>query len=127
MMPIQPMADGAQPVFNRANLLQHCMEDQSLAHNLLELYLTDLTLRATALRAAFEQGDLATVQQMAHAIRGASLTVGAESIAALTQDIESACRRHDRSGIAGVLPELERRLAATREAMQRMLGETPPR
>jgi len=127
MTPIHPLADGAQPVFNRANLLRHCMEDESLAHNLLELYLTDLTPRATALRAACELGDLAAVQQVAHAIRGASLTVGAESIAALTQDIESACRRSDRPGILGVLPELERRLAATREAIQRMLGEAIPR
>lgn len=127
MTPNPSLADDAQPVFNRANLFRHCMEDQSLAHNLLELYLTDLTPRATALRGAFESGDLAAVQQVAHAIRGASLTVGAESMAILTQDIESACRRGDRSGVAGVLPELEQRLAATREAMQRMLGETTPR
>ena len=110
-------------VFNRASLLRQCMEERALAHNLLELYLTDLTPRATALRAALALGDRAAVQQVAHAIRGASLTVGAVGMARLTQDLENAGRRGTLPKAADVLPELEQLLVATRAAMERMLNE----
>ncbi len=113
-------------VFDRSLLLRHCMEDLALAHNLLELYLTDLTPRAIALHAALSAGDRAALQQVAHAIRGSSLTVGALGLAALTQDIESACRQGELPGVAGVWPEWERTLTATRDAMQRMQGEPHP-
>ena len=113
-------------VFDRSLLLRNCMEDLALAHNLLELYLTDLTPRAIALRAALLAGDRVTLQQVTHALRGASLTVGALGLAALTQDIESACRRGELPESAGVWPELERALTATREAMQRMQGGSEP-
>ena len=111
-------------VFNRAALLRQCMDDRPLAHNLLELYLTDLTPRATALRAALDLGDRAAVQQVAHAIRGASLTVGAVGMARLTQDLESAGRRGNLPKLGDVQPELEQLLMATRAAMERMLNET---
>ena len=117
--------DGA--IFNRAALLRNCMEERSLAHNLLELYLADLPPRAAALRTALNSGNYEAVRQVAHAIRGASLSVGAQGMAKLAQDIENACRRGDLARTASVLPELERLMAATREQIQCMLGEEPPR
>ena len=117
-------ARGAAVVFDRRLLLRNCMEDLALAHNLLDLYLTDLTPRAIALRTALAAGDRAALQQVAHAIRGASLTVGAQSLAAVTQAIEEACRQGELPESAGVWLELERTLPATREALQQMQRET---
>ena len=125
-MTINPTAlDRETPFFDRVILLRHCMEDRPLAHNLLELYLGDLAPRALALRAAVQAGDPNAVQQVAHAIRGASLTVGAQGVAHLTQDIESACRRGDLAWTTSVLAELEELMMATRTAMQRMMSEEP--
>jgi HPt (histidine-containing phosphotransfer) domain-containing protein len=115
----------AAPVFDRAALFRQCMEDRALAHNLLELYLADLTPRMTALRAAWHTGDRNAVQQVAHAIRGASLTVGALGMAQLTQDIESACRRGDFSWPAQALEAVERCMMATRSEMQCILKQEP--
>jgi len=110
-------------VFDRATLLRHCMEDRSLAHNLLELYLGDLTPRAVVMRTAVQAGDSKAIQQVAHAIRGASLTVGARGVAQMTLAIESACRRGDLAWTVNVLAELEQIMAMTRTAMERMINE----
>jgi HPt (histidine-containing phosphotransfer) domain-containing protein len=116
-----PNPVAAEAIFAADILLSHTAGHLILAHRLLNLYLADLPVRATALIAVMRAGDSAAVRQQAHTLKGASLTVGATGLAQLTQALEHAPELSTPSG----LPELEKMFEATQAAMQVWMKTTP--
>ena len=120
------VSESKDAIFDPAGLLGHALDNRALARKLLDVYMLDLPVRGAALRAAVLAGNTELMRQQAHALKGASLVVGAEQLARLTQGFEDACRQNPAGCVLAVLPELEKLVMATREQMQAWMSEAPP-
>jgi HPt (histidine-containing phosphotransfer) domain-containing protein len=77
------------------------------------------------LRTALNQGDLATARRHAHSMKGSSLTLGAEAIAASLEELESLLGEDSGSGWPALLLQVEQRLEALAEALARLPANEP--
>lgn len=66
---------------------------EDVLRDLLHTYETDLRARLVTLRDALERGDHAYAAETAHALKGASLTIGAARMARLLRESEDGLRR----------------------------------
>ncbi len=109
-------------VFDRTVMLEPLMDDKELIGNIFREFLEDIPRRIAVLRQALEDGDVTTGERQAHAIKGASATVGGMALRALAADIE-------KEGRAGNLEDMktqaERLDAALAELKQAITEEFP--
>ena len=80
----------------------------SFLAQLLETFAADTAQHLAALRSAIAAGETEMLLREAHALRGASLTIGAKSMAALCQHLESLGKARSVEGAAEVLARLQR-------------------
>ncbi len=85
--------DAELHVLNRAAFLERLMGDEKIADSILHEFIVDLPDRIAALQEAIVAGDLATVTRLGHSLKGIAANVGAETLAALAEQIENAA--HD--------------------------------
>jgi HPt (histidine-containing phosphotransfer) domain-containing protein len=93
--------------------------DLACERELLETFLNDVGTGLDAIQAAFDQSDAVRIAAEAHALLGASHTVGALSLAEMCRDLEQAARAKP--------PTVDRRVLADfhgeHESLLRALGE----
>lgn len=82
-----------------------------------ELFVEQLELRMTALHTAVNNGELEVVQQAAHTLQGSCANVGAERMARLCKELQTAARTNDQAGVA----EVAARLGAEAERVKQAL------
>jgi HPt (histidine-containing phosphotransfer) domain-containing protein len=92
---------------------------------LVQLFLGDSQRRIGRLREAFERGDAAEVQRLAHAQKGSSETIGARELGALAAELDSLGRLGTLDGGAAVLGRLETAFADARQALERYCEPEP--
>ena len=83
---------------------------------LIDIYLEDIPHDLQAVRTAVATGDARGLEQAAHAIKGSSLNLGANPLAALVGDMERLARAGSMERAAALVPALEAeydRVAAT--------------
>ena len=80
--------------------LAHDMDDDTIADELVTIYLGELPARRQALGAALDADDADAMRAAAHALRAASATVGAVGLAELCRAIESAAAQQDTAAAA---------------------------
>jgi HPt (histidine-containing phosphotransfer) domain-containing protein len=63
------------------------------------------------MRAALQQGDMELAQRLAHTLKGVAGTIGADKLAVLARQLESAIKLQDAALYAGCLQELDDEMA----------------
>ncbi|MDE2433370.1 MAG: response regulator [Burkholderiales bacterium] len=90
---------------------------------LVSFYLEDATAKLAALKALIEAWPSAhEVMQMAHALKGPSLAMGARDFAGVLGDIEAAARQEDRSRVQAEAQQLDEQFARARNILEELAG-----
>jgi len=79
-------------VFDRIGFLGRLMGDAEIAGAVIEVFLDDIPKQIASLKAALDAGDMETIGNVAHTIKGAAANVGGEALRELASQIEEACR-----------------------------------
>jgi CheY-like chemotaxis protein len=105
-----------RPVFDRAALLERLMHDEDKAQVVIEGFLDEVPRQIEALRRYVEAWDAPGAQRQAHALKGASATVGGEALRALACQLEQACAAGQLDSVAARMDELDREVLRLAEA-----------
>lgn len=92
---------------------------QNILAKLARTFLADLPARLAALESAIEQGDLKTFASEAHALRGASGTIGARQFANLCASAEDLARSGNATGTRTSISNLVRYARSLPEVLKR--------
>jgi PAS domain S-box-containing protein len=117
-----PSASAAEPsllTFDADALMSRLMDDRPLALAVLKGFFQDVPTQFLRLRERLDQEDKAGVRLQAHALKGASATVGALSLASHVQEMETAAAGGDLARCRALLPRLMRECQRFREAVER--------
>ncbi len=106
-------------VFDEAALMQRLMGDANLACTVLGTFLEDMPRQLVALASHLDAGDPAAARRVAHSIKGAAATAGAEALRITAGEMEQAAKAGDLPAVSAGVPELERQFQAVRVAMGR--------
>jgi two-component system sensor histidine kinase/response regulator len=118
--PLDPVAAGPPAdVIDREVLGRLCAELGDAGRgprfaDLLDRFLQDAAQRLAGMAGAVSDRDATTVEQQAHALKGAAATFGAVRLARLSAEMEGAAR--DLATARALLPQLEAALADSRTA-----------
>jgi CheY-like chemotaxis protein len=81
-------------VFDEAGFIYRLSGDTGIAEELLSLFQIDIPQQLGALKQAIERGDVATIEQLAHRIKGASANVSAYRLQNAALALEHYVRNH---------------------------------
>ena len=90
---------------------------------LMENFLVHLDLQLQTLQQAVEQGDAAVIEKVAHALRGASATLGLPRLPDSLGDLIRLVRRGEVHRVGALLVAVEEDAARERELLRRLLTE----
>ena len=93
--------------------------DAEFEREVLEEFLSSAPLDLGKLTAAVAAGDAAACSAAAHALKGASATIGAKGFAAVALELEHAGKQGDMTGAPAALSRLESEYAG----LERLLRE----
>ena len=96
--------------------LARMREDRAFYAMLLVAFIKDAARQIEAMEAALAAGNLESVGLMAHSLKGAGATVGAEAFRAQALALEQAAKSGRADACAGLLPLLRRELDSVRLA-----------
>jgi PAS domain S-box-containing protein len=91
--------------------------DSAMLSNISSLYFAQVAGEMAVLGIALDTGDLGTVGEVAHKLKGSSYTLGATHVAAVLAEIEAAAKGGDIGDGAELLVRLRRGLADTQSAL----------
>jgi PAS domain S-box-containing protein len=92
--------------------------DYDILQESLAIFVEQAPRRFKQLQASVAKNDCAAIKNEAHALKGATLTIGAEALSALLVQIEDAARKND-------LESCRQLLALARDALHSLLVEVP--
>ena len=105
------------PVFDRAGLMERLLEDQELVEFMVKGFLEDLPGKLEALKEAVRAREGGQVERLAHNLKGAAATVGAEALRRAAFALEEAVQGKGGGDLLKVLGELEKEIHLVREAL----------
>ncbi|HEY0683111.1 MAG TPA: Hpt domain-containing protein [Steroidobacter sp.] len=111
------------PVLDREHLFQLTEGDMEFEHELLATFRASVQLILPRLRAAVSSGDSTRIMREAHALKGASLNVGATAMGRCAGAIEEALRAGDMALAAESTRELDSEEAALWAELDRLRAE----
>jgi len=97
-------------LFDESVLLNVLDGDRESAAEIAAGFLDDLPIQLCGLREAVVAGDAVPVRQRAHALKGASASVGAEALRQLAAGLEQRAASGDLEGAPSVVVEIEQQL-----------------
>lgn len=120
---VSPAATGGNPcaaaaVFDRNAFLDRIMEDEELAHRIIETFLAEVPTQIGELGASVAAGDCGLAQGLAHRIKGVAANLGAESLREVASEMEKAGKDGDREALTRRLPELRECFARLRVVLE---------
>ena len=89
------------------------------AHTFLEA----VPITLGGLQTAVRQGDAAGIATAAHALKGASLNVGAEAMASVSKELEELGRSRTSQGAAALTARLDELYVAVKDALEERLKQ----
>ncbi len=114
-----PPSDSHEPcVFDRAALLDRVMNDEPLMLEVVELFLVDALKQVCALKEALASNAAESAERLAHSIKGAAGTVGADAIRLAAIDIEQTIRAGDLTAASSRVSQLERHFERLRQTVR---------
>ncbi|MGE5466175.1 MAG: response regulator [Ignavibacteria bacterium] len=93
---------------------------------LLKEFLAESGARVDLISVAAESGDFAKIIAVAHKLKGAAAGVGAKELARIAYRLKLAAFDSNAGAVNGLVPELDRVLSATREALRPMTEDANP-
>ncbi|MDK2956812.1 MAG: hypothetical protein PWQ57_2308 [Desulfovibrionales bacterium] len=118
--------DPRRPLLDVYMALERLDNDQNFLFEMFVLYLEDAPVRIQELRAAHQEGRLREAGDLAHSLKGISLSVGAARLAELAYCLERFGRGGDLKSFECRLDELEPTYEATAEAIRRKMEQVAP-
>jgi PAS domain S-box-containing protein len=115
--PPAPAAPVPVDVLDMAQALNRVGGDRGLLNELAAMFLNDCPAQQAELRAAVERGDGPVVQRLAHTIKGAVGTFGAQGASEAARALETMARQGDMSQATAATAALDRELARLRTAL----------
>jgi HPt (histidine-containing phosphotransfer) domain-containing protein len=99
-------------------MLQEILEDGFAG--LLETFIADSEAKIASLRSGLEDGDADLVRRSAHSLKGSSSNLGANTMVALSQQIEDQARDDNLSGLETLVEQLDAEFQVVSRLMQEM-------
>jgi DNA-binding response OmpR family regulator len=112
--------------FDGLALVERCLLDLELARAVAQTFLESLAEEREATRAALEVGDTALSIRCLHALRGASLTIGAAGLSLEAERLETLALSGDLRAVRAHLPALFATCDATATDVRAWLARIPP-
>jgi len=109
-MPTTPLLDTAQ-------LLERLEDDKELLEEIFTVFIGEAPERRTKIKAALQGMDMDRMVQLAHSLKGASGTLGAEPLRQASSALETAARAKDAGAVAANAVRVLDLLARTVEFM----------
>jgi len=94
------------------------MNDENLAQMIIACFLQDIPLQIQSLKKHLEAGNAESIERQAHTIKGASATVGGESLRETAAKIEKSGSTGDLAGAQSYMGELELGFAVLKEILK---------
>ncbi|HXG80820.1 MAG TPA: response regulator, partial [Sphingomicrobium sp.] len=121
-----PAPDGVdRAVLDRLRAMAEAT-DPGLLEQIIAAYVSDTRKRLARLREAHAAGDAATVRETAHALKGASASVGAQRLAQLALELETRAAAESLDGIAAILPEIDGEYTQVHKALLEYVKGSKP-
>ncbi len=105
--------------FDDFALVQRLMGNRALAGKIVAGFLADVPAKLDNLRIALENADGSALRLHAHAIKGASANISAESLRALAAELERAGAGNDLATGAALIPRLRKEFETLSAALKR--------
>jgi CheY-like chemotaxis protein len=118
-----PAPPTAATAFDVLAALKRLGGDVNLYKRLLAVFQKDHALDVHHIRAAWQDEDMVLAGRLAHSLRSAAATLGAERLAHTAGLLESAVPGRDEALFNDLLAQLERRLAEAMQEAWRLSGE----
>jgi CheY-like chemotaxis protein len=115
-----PTDEGQAVVFDRTGVLSRLEGDNELAQIVFQVFLDDIPGQIQALKDLVESGDASGIARQAHAIRGASASVGGERLRKLASEMEKAADAGDLDAVDACMTELEAQFLLLSEAIKKV-------
>lgn len=108
-------------VFDRSAFMSRVQDDREMAELIIEAFLEEIPGEAPRLEGALATGELETIRQLAHKIKGSAGNLGALRLHKLAQQIEQAASQEaKREKLNELIPRLKREF----QSLEGMLQET---
>jgi len=106
----------AEPnVWNKVWMIEHLMDDESLAAEIMELFLLNVPKQILLLKSLLAEGDAHAVRIQSHSIKGAAANIGGERLRDVALKMEEAAKAGELCAAQGYLAELEAEFVQLRE------------
>ena len=105
--PRRPVSPASVVDWDMARTLDQLDGDATLLREVIEIFLNQAPKHLSALRLAVEQGIAATVESVAHSLKGELGYLGQPEISKKAQEIEEMGRSHNLERAASLLPQFE--------------------
>jgi PAS domain S-box-containing protein len=114
-----------EPVLDTAVLadLRELADDRAFLSELFGTFQRDAVQRLAGLRQAAGQEDALALQQIAHALKGASRNIGARRMAALCQYLEELGAARNVTGVLPLIDRIEQAFNQVQEALHKEIGD----
>ena len=110
--------------WDRAAALDRLGGDESLLNELIDLFFNDYPALAAKLAEALARGDIASLREPAHTLKGSLRYLGLPTTAGLAQQIENASEAEDDTAIVPLLDRLMAEVDMLRPMMRPAVAET---
>ena len=115
----QKSDEGLPPVLDRAAAISGMGGDEELFEKFLNLFQEDIVTRLQQIEKAAEDGDLTSLERLAHNLRGAAATLGAYRIRDAAARLEEIGQRKALGEVPQALEQLKEELNVLRQAIKR--------
>ncbi|WP_353570546.1 response regulator [Candidatus Albibeggiatoa sp. nov. BB20] len=100
-------------------------DEPEIVAELVQTYIEDAEPLMVDIRKAIQQQDAANLSAATHTLKSSSGNLGANAIAEVTLQLETASKNNELAPVAGLLPALEQEYQLLRQALSKLLGEEP--
>jgi PAS domain S-box-containing protein len=113
-------------IFNPSVLAQNLLGDAEMIREILQSFLDEAPGYGERLRASVTEGDLTTIHQQAHALKGVTASIGGERVRCLAERMEEATRQGRPLPTQAALDELLAQLDQLTAAITATLADALP-
>ncbi|MFT4764589.1 MAG: two-component system sensor histidine kinase/response regulator [Oleispira sp.] len=108
-------------IFDADAMSKRLMNNESLIRKVVESFSRDMALQIDILKTAINDGDLVTIAEQAHKIKGAAANVSGIALSALALTIENACKAEELEVLRKMLPKIDSHFMLLKTAMDEIL------
>jgi two-component system, sensor histidine kinase and response regulator len=114
-------------LWNPSATLEKLGGDETLLHEVVDIFLMETPRKIAALRLAIQQNNADSVQNTAHSLKGELGYLGLSKISQMARELEEAGRKNDLQSAVNIFRSLEPELASLLASMQSRCGNIKER